>query len=178
MSKILDLTPPNEARYKPEEFDFENPFMDPIELADQLWNNMLHYNGVGLSATQVGFNTKVFVMGQDDFRLNVFNPQVLTMSPELKAMKEGCLTWPGLFLSIRRPVFCVVSFYDEKGNNQKFKYEGMTARIFLHEMDHMMGVDFTQRASKLVLDRGIKARDKKIKKLIKDGRLKLDELAT
>ena len=47
MSKILDLTPPNEARYKPEEFDFENPFMDPIELADQLWNNMLHYNGVG-----------------------------------------------------------------------------------------------------------------------------------
>ena len=62
--------------------------------------------------------------------------------------------------------------------SKKFKYEGMTARIFLHEMDHMMGVDFTQRASKLVLDRGIKARDKKIKKLIKDGRLKLDELAT
>jgi len=160
---------------KPTEFDFDNPFMDPKELADQLWENMLLYKGVGLSANQVGIDAKVFVMGQDDFRLNVFNPQVLTMSPKLVAMKEGCLTWPGLFLSIRRPEFCVVSYYDETGENKKMKFEGLTARIFLHEMDHMIGIDFTQRASKLVLDRGVKARDKKIKKLIKEGRLKLDK---
>lgn len=177
MSKVLELTPPNEALYKPKEFDFDNPFMDPKELADQLWFNMKHYNGVGLSANQVGIDAKVFVMGKDDFRVNVFNPQVLTMSPELEHLKEGCLTWPGLFLSIRRPKFCVVSYFDEKGDNHKMKYEGLTARIFLHEMDHMMGIDFTQRASKLVLDRGIKARDKKIKKLIKEGKLKLPDVA-
>ena len=177
MSNILPLTPPEEARYKPKEFDFDNPFMDPVELADQLWENMVHYNGVGLSANQVGIDTKVFVMGKDDFRLNVFNPQVLTMSPELKHMKEGCLTWPLLSLSIRRPTFCVVSYYNEKGENVKMKFEGLTARIFLHEMDHMMGIDFTQRASKLVLDRGIKARDKKIKKLVQDGKLKLPDVA-
>jgi len=176
MSNILPLTPPQEVQgIQPAEFDFDNPFMDPKELADQLWENMLHYKGVGLSANQVGIDAKVFVMGQDDFRLNVFNPQVLTMSPKLVAMKEGCLTWPGLFLSIRRPEFCVVSYYDETGENKKMKFEGLTARIFLHEMDHMIGIDFTQRASKLVLDRGVKARDKKIKKLIKEGRLKLDK---
>ena len=171
MSKILELTAPHEARYKPKEFDFDNPFMDPKELADQLWDNMKHYSGVGLSANQVGIDAKVFVMGQDDFRLNIFNPSVLTMSPELKAMKEGCLTWPGLFLSIRRPTFCVVNYYDENGENHKMKFEGLTARIFLHEMDHMMGVDFTQRASKLALDRGVKARDKRIKKFVREGKL-------
>ena len=175
MSNILPLTPPQEVQgIQPAEFDFENPFMDPKELADQLWENMLHYKGVGLSANQVGIDAKVFVMGQDDFRLNVFNPQVLTLSPNLVAMKEGCLTWPGLFLSIRRPEFCVVSYYDETGENKKMKFEGLTARIFLHEMDHMVGIDFTQRASKLVLDRGVKARDKKIKKLVKEGKLKLN----
>ena len=177
MSEILALTPPEEARYKPKEFDFENPFMDPTELADQLWKNMLHYGGVGLSANQVGIDAKVFVMGKDDFRLNIFNPQVLTMSPELEHHKEGCLTWPYLFLSIRRPTFCVVSYYDEKGENHKMKFDGMTARIFLHEMDHMLGIDFTQRASKLVLDRGVKARDKKIKKLVQSGKLKLPNVA-
>jgi peptide deformylase len=177
MSNILPLTPPDEARYKPDEFDFENPFMDPIELADQLWKNMKHYNGVGLSANQVGFNTKVFVMGSDDFRLNVFNPQVMTLGPKLSHMKEGCLTWPLLFLSIRRPEFCLVSYYDEKGENHKMKFEGLTARIFLHEMDHMNGVDFTQRASKLVLERGVKARDKKIKKMVQQGTLKLPNAA-
>jgi peptide deformylase len=177
MSEILELTPPHQSRYKPDEFDFDNPLMDPKELVDQLWENMLHYNGVGLSANQVGINTKVFVLGKDDFRLNVFNPQVLTLSPELVSMKEGCLTWPLLYLSIRRPTFCVVSYYDEKGENHKMKFEGMTARIFLHEYDHMMGVDFTQRASKLVLERGIKARDKKIKKMVKEGRLKLPNVA-
>ena len=175
MTNILPLTPPQEVQgIQPAEFDFENPFMDPKALADQLWENMLHYKGVGLSANQVGIDAKVFVMGQDDFRLNVFNPQVLTLSPNLVAMKEGCLTWPGLFLSIRRPEFCVVSYYDETGENKKMKFEGLTARIFLHEMDHMVGIDFTQRASKLVLDRGVKARDKKIKKLVKEGKLKLN----
>lgn len=177
MSEILELTPPQEARYKPKEFDFDNPLMDPKELAEQLWLNMKHYKGVGLSANQVGIDAKVFVMGNDDFRLNVFNPQVLTLGPELKAMKEGCLTWPMLFLSIRRPTFCIVSYYDENGENHKMRFEGMTARIFLHEYDHMMGIDFTQRASKLVLDRGVKARDKKVKKLVQSGKLKLDKNA-
>lgn len=176
MSKILELIPPQEVQgKKPTEFDFENPFMNPIELADQLWENMIHYNGVGLSANQVGIDAKVFVMGKDDFRMNVFNPQILTFGKELIAYKEGCLTWPGLFLSIRRPKDIVVSYYDEKGENHKMRFEGMTARIFLHEYDHMIGVDFTQRASKLVLDRGVKARDKRIKKLVKEGRLKLNK---
>ena len=48
MSKVLELTPPNDALYKPKAFDFDNPFMDPKELADQLWFNMKHYNGVEL----------------------------------------------------------------------------------------------------------------------------------
>ena len=171
MSDILPLVFPNDARYKPVEFNFEDPIQDPVELADQLWKNMVHYNGVGLSANQVGINASVFVMGKDDFRLNVFNPQILTFGHEMTHMKEGCLTWPGLFCSIRRPKDIVVSYYDEKNENHKMRFEGMTARIFLHEYDHMLGYDFTQRASKLALDRGVKARDKKIKKMLREGKL-------
>lgn len=175
MSNILPLTPPEQlVGKKPTPFNFDNPPMDPKVLADQLWDNMKHYGGVGLSANQIGLDYSVFVMGNDDFRLNVFNPQVLTISDELSMFKEGCLTWPFLFLQIKRPKFCVVSYYDEKGENQKFRYDDMTARIFLHEYDHMLGVDFTQRASKLVLDRGIKKRDKILKGLVKQGKLKLD----
>jgi peptide deformylase len=167
---ILQLTPPHEVT-KPPEFDFENPIVDPKELADRLWENMNHYNGVGLSATQVGINTKVFVMGRDDFRMNVFNPQVIQMSDELKAFKEGCLTWPFLMLSIRRPIDCTVSYYTEENEAKTMKLVEMSARIFLHEYDHMLGVDFTQRASKLSLDIGMKKRQKMLKKLEKSGKL-------
>ena len=62
MSDILPLVSPNDARYKPVEFNFEDPIQDPVELADQLWKNMVHYNGVGLSANQVGINASVFVI--------------------------------------------------------------------------------------------------------------------
>jgi len=67
-----------------------------------------------------------------------------------------------------------VSYYDETGEAKNMRFEGMTARVFLHEYDHMMGIDFTQRASKLVLERGLKARDKKLKKLVLQGKLKLN----
>jgi len=178
MSDILELTPAEDlVGNKPPEFDFDNPFMDPKELIDQLWTNMKHYGGVGLSAPQVGLKTKVFVMGTDDMRLNVFNPQVLTIDDKMDNYKEGCLTWPFLFLQIKRPKFCLVSYYDETGEAKNMRFEGMTARVFLHEYDHMMGIDFTQRASKLVLERGLKARDKKLKKLVLQGKLKQRNVA-
>ncbi len=178
MSDFRELTPAEQlVGKKPPEFDFDNPFMDPEELADDLWKNMKHFGGVGLSATQVGLDTKVFVMGTDDMRLNVFNPQVLTISDKLVYYKEGCLTWPFLFMQIKRPTFCIVSYYDENGEAKNIRFEGMTARIFMHEYDHMMGVDFTQRASKLVLERALKARDKKLKKLVQQGKLKLPNVA-
>jgi len=178
MSKVRALVPAEQLLgKKPPEFDFDNPFMDPKELADDLWFNMKHYGGVGISACQVGLDTKVFVMGTEDMRLNVFNPQVLTISDEMDIYKEGCLTWPLLFLQIKRPKFCVVSYYDETGEAKNMRFEGMTARIFMHEYDHQLGFDFTQRASKLVLDRGLKARDKKIKKLVQEGKLKLPDVA-
>ena len=57
-------------------------------------------------------------MGKDDFRVNVFNPQVLTMSPELEHLKEGCLTWPVCsYLFVDK--FCVVSYHDENGRIKK-----------------------------------------------------------
>ena len=173
---ILPLTQPHDVK-KPEDFDFKNPIKDPKELADELWENMKHYNGLGLSANQIGINTRVFVMGheQHDFRMNVFNPRVVEIADEMKAYKEGCLTWPFLMLSIRRPIDCVVNYWNEEGEPKLEKLQDMTARIFLHEYDHMNGIDFTQRASRLALNIGMKKRDKILKRLEREGKLKKGE---
>ncbi len=83
MTKILPLIVPTKANFEPKKFDFDNPIQDPVELADQLWENMKHYKGVGLSANQIGIDAKVFVMGmgegKDEFRLNVFNPMIMAI---------------------------------------------------------------------------------------------------
>ena len=74
-------------------------------------------------------------------------------------------------LSIRRPVDCTVTYYNEHNEAKNIKLQDMSARVFLHEYDHMLGVDFTQRASKLALDIGMKKRDKMLKKLERSGKL-------
>ena len=65
---------------------------------------------------------------------------------------EGCLTYPHLFLNLRRPNLVEFEYMDMEGNPQKGKFGGMTARIFQHEYDHMEGTNFTRRVSKLKLN--------------------------
>lgn len=175
MTKILPLVVPTKANFEPKKFDFDNPIQDPVELADQLWENMKHYKGVGLSANQIGIDAKVFVMGmgegKDEFRLNVFNPMIMAISDEMSEYTEGCLTYPGLFMKVKRPKTCTVQYYNEKGEDQKFTFDALTSRVWLHEYDHMVGRDFTSRVSKMVFDRAIKKRDKLIKKMVREGKL-------
>jgi peptide deformylase len=78
-------------------------------------------------------------------------------------------------LSIRRPIDCVVNYWNEEGEPKLEKLQDMTARIFLHEYDHMNGIDFTQRASRLALNIGMKKRDKILKRLEREGKLKKGE---
>ena len=80
---------------------------------------------------------------------------------------EGCLTYPHLFLNLRRPNLVEFEYMDMEGNPQKGKFGGMTARIFQHEYDHMDGKNFTMLASKLKLDMAKKKAAKKLKKVTK-----------
>tara|TARA_Y100000813_G_scaffold32769_1_gene21199 strand:- start:3 stop:443 length:441 start_codon:yes stop_codon:yes gene_type:complete len=122
--------------------------LDRSELAQTLVESMLHHRGVGLSANQIGINERAFAMVSDIETMQVivvFNPKIIKEYNRKETMEEGCLSYPETFLQIERPYSIVVKFEDEEKTVHKIKMEGLMARIFLHEYDHMEGINFTQR---------------------------------
>jgi peptide deformylase len=150
-----------------EEFDFDNPPCDPKELAQTLHDKMLKSDGLGLSANQVGLPYRVFVMRTGEKPYAVFNPRVVDVSEKELSMKEGCLSFPLLYLSVKRPDSVRIRFQDETGEMRTEKFIGMTARIALHEFDHMLGKVYTQRATQYETQRALRKRmilKRKVKK--------------
>ena len=122
--------------------------LDRSELAQTLVESMLHHRGVGLSANQIGISERAFAMVSDIETMQVivvFNPKIIKEYTKKETMEEGCLSYPETFLQIERPYGIVVKFEDEDKKVHKIKMEGLMARIFLHEYDHMEGINFTQR---------------------------------
>ena len=138
------------------------------ELARDLIETMKQFNGLGLSANQVGIKERAFVMYKDlknRETMACFNPHVLEYSEEKVLMDEGCLSYPGLWLKISRPSAVIVEFENESGTKEQFQLFGLESRIFQHEMDHMQGKDFRDHVSKLKLNMAIKRMKKQQKKL-------------
>ena len=108
---------------------------------------MIHHKGVGLSANQLGINERVFVMIRDiEFNeiIVCYNPQIIKTYKEEVEMEEGCLSYPDLFLKITRPKKIIVKYEDVDKKIHKLKLDGLSARIFLHEYDHMEGITYRQ----------------------------------
>ena len=121
--------------------------LDRSKLSYTLNENMFHYNGVGLSANQIGIWERAFVMISDmdsQETITCFNPKIIKESKKKIVMEEGCLSYPDLFLDIERPESVIVKYEDEGKEVHKIKLKGFIARIFQHEYDHMEGIDFTQ----------------------------------
>jgi len=126
--------------------------------------------GVGLSANQCGVMERAFVMYSDVKKKEIlacFNPKIVETSKEEISINEGCLTYPGIWLMVKRPIAIKVEFEDEKGKKHKRTFDGLTSRIFQHEYDHMEGTDFTQKVSRLKIERAMKKLNKTVKKLQK-----------
>ena len=122
--------------------------LDRAELSSLLVENMFHYNGVGLSANQIGIQERAFVMISDMETQQTtvcFNPRIIKYYKDTDLMEEGCLSYPDLLLPIPRHSRIVVKYEDENKKILKRKLNGFIARIFQHEYDHMEGIDFTQR---------------------------------
>lgn len=125
-------------------FDFDNPPIDPMDLAKNLLDTMRHHKGIGLSANQVGLPYRVFIM-EGDPAFACFNPKIVDVSEEVVSLTEGCLSYKGVVAPIKRPAHVRVRFTEPGGNTMTRKFTGMTARIFLHEYDHLQGVNFLQK---------------------------------
>jgi peptide deformylase len=150
----------------------EHGFKDRKELSNIMFDIMFKYGGLGLSANQVGLPFNMFVFGghphlEKGVKVTCFNPMIVHKSEETVVMKEGCLTFPFVFLSITRPRKVVAKFEDEHGVLKEAHLDGMMSRIFQHEYDHMLGRLFTERASKMKLDMAYKRAEKDIKRLKK-----------
>jgi len=165
----LELLPFNDPllKRKPTPFDFEKNKKAAKEIKKTLIDNMYELGGVGLSANQVGLDMAVFVIGDgqvDGMQKAFFNPLIMGCGEEQDSMKEGCLSFPGLWLMVKRPKQVMIKYTDEDGEEKIESYEGVTSRVIQHEYDHMLCYNFTHRVSKMKLDRALKSIDKKVKK--------------
>lgn len=146
------------------EFDFTNPPVNPMEFASSLVETCKVHHGIGLSANQCGFPYRVFVMGSEDNYVAFFNPKIINTKGEVH-MVEGCLSFPFLALRITRPEEIDIEYQDFNGNTRTAKYNGLSARCFLHELDHMNGIVYTDKVKPLALQQGMKKRHKLLKKI-------------
>ena len=147
-------------RQPPLEFDFKNPTHDPKEVEEKLSEAMERFGGIGLSANQVGLDVRMFVMRTQDGIQAFFNPELTRISQETDLLKEGCLSFPDIYLMIKRSKVVEMKYFDSDGEEHSITLDGIGARCVQHEIDHLNGIVFLQRASKLKLDRALKSRPK------------------
>ena len=143
-------------------FNFDT--MDADKISKEMIEMMLKYKGVGLASNQVGIDAQIFVMGEEN-PITVINPMVTEVGTEKIEMEEGCLSFPGLYMKVKRPSVVSVQYLDTKQKECIIKLEGFHARVFLHEFDHLQGITFDQRVSKLRLDMAKKKQQKILKEL-------------
>jgi len=155
---------------RPPDFDFQTDAEHAQQLQDVLKEKMEELGGVGLSANQVGLPFRVFVFGTGEQFTIMFNPHISGVSKERSLFKEGCLSFPGFFLTLSRPSSIVISYQDITGTIMTAQYEGIAARIILHEYDHMEGANFTNHASHYKLEHELKKWKKQYQKQIEQLR--------
>ena len=137
-------------------FDFDYPPISPSDLSIQLLKEMNKTYGVGLSSNQLGLPYRVFVMRGYPENLVCFNPKIVYYSDNIISMEEACLSFPGMIIKVKRPSEIRARFQTPSGMVVTKKFEGLTARTFQHEMDHMDGILFFNRANRYHREKALK----------------------
>ena len=150
-------------------------------LIGDMFETMVEANGVGLAAPQVGKKLRLFVAAADDDVKRVFiNPQIVSTSEEVGDYEEGCLSIPGVYESIRRPVRVTVQALDENGKPFTLEADGLLARIIQHETDHLDGILFIDRGNPEFAEKTkeqFKQREEKAAKRCAEKELKKSRIA-
>ena len=146
-------------------FDLPNPLMEM--LVKRLKMTMKLYGGIGLSANQCGVFERVFVIGTDHFQIACINPRIIGQAPSTIKAEEGCLSFPGLHVKLDRPDWVEVEFTNEMGELKQMRLDGITARCFQHELDHMNGIRMIDHIGPVALQMARKKQEKIIKKIVR-----------
>lgn len=154
------LGPHPSLQIKSEPWDFKID-QDPEKLEYNMINFMIENHGIGLAANQIGLTKRVFVMGSNNIQgfpapFALFNPIIIEESKELILDQEGCLSYPNLYLKIKRPSWIVAAYQDAKGTVREVKIDGYLSKCFQHELDHLDGICFVDKVSQLKLNLAMK----------------------
>lgn len=151
MLKLIKSTDPI-LRTETELFDFSNPADNLKMIIPQMIMVMKSSGGIGLAAPQVGLSLRVFIMKIESNEFICINPVILGKSIDTEVVEEGCLSFPDIRLAITRPKSVIVEYQDPTGKTISTELEGLESRCFQHELDHLNGVTFDQKVSKLILN--------------------------
>jgi peptide deformylase len=136
----------------------------PEELVRNMAKFMTDNGGVGLAAPQIGVKKRIFIMGNFVKLVACINPKIISLSDERESDLEGCLSFPDLFMKVKRPANAIVNYYTVSGELIEREVTGMEARVFMHEYDHLLGVTFDQRVGNLSYQMAKEKRRKESKK--------------
>ena len=114
---------------------------------------MIHSNGMGLAANQIGITKRFFAIGHESFDVFkkpaiIYNPVLVSADEEQQLAQEGCLSFPGVLLQVSRPKMVMVRYQNNKGEFLLSRLEGIEARCFQHELDHLDGITFNKKANR------------------------------
>ena len=115
---------------------------------------MLDERGMGLAANQIGITKRFFAIGHETFdtfkkHAIIWNPQVIKASEEKVIDVEGCLSFKDVFVKVKRPKVIEVQYETTQGKTEFAELNGMESKCFQHELDHLDGITFNKRVSKL-----------------------------
>ena len=119
------------------------------ELLEDMKETLADANGAGLAAPQVGILRQVCVVDAGDGPIELVNPEIIATEGEQNGA-EGCLSYPGEYGLVKRPMKVTVRAQDRQGNWFERTGEGLCARAFCHEIDHLHGVLFTAKVSRML----------------------------
>ncbi|MCA4775209.1 peptide deformylase [Wolbachia endosymbiont of Mansonella ozzardi] len=143
------------------------------ELVNDMFETMYDADGIGLAAVQVGVLKRIFVMGvqlkdikggpagyESNGKFCMINPEITESSDEQIILKEGCLSIPEQSHEIKRPKYLTVKYRDLNNEERMLKASGWLARCIQHELDHLNGILYIRRLSKLKYNMAIKKAQK------------------
>ena len=142
-------------------FDSPESKAQARELEKAMIDFMVAHKGIGLAANQIGITKRVFTMGSNNiegfpFPFAAFNPKIVSVGGDEELSEEGCLSYPDLWLKVKRPANIVVEYQDSDSNTHTVEMSGLIARCFQHELDHLNGVCFVDKVSPMRLQLAMK----------------------
>lgn len=136
-----------------------------LEFVEKMGITMYEDDGVGLAAPQVGVSKRIIVVDAGQGFHAVFNPEISYPDEhEIESLEEGCLSLPGIHVDVKRPTRIILKGMNENGESFEHNYEGMMARVFQHETDHLNGrmiIDYASTLQNALLKKKLKNLEKK-----------------